>query len=90
MAYDGARDAIILFGGNTGGSFNADTWEYVCTPCRADLNGDGRTGLADLGILLADFGCTCPPRCVGDVNGDGQTDLNDLGTLLEDFGCIVP
>ncbi|KKL17292.1 hypothetical protein LCGC14_2487010, partial [marine sediment metagenome] len=26
--------------------------------CPGDLNGDGRTDLADLGILLADFGCT--------------------------------
>ena len=28
------------------------------TECPGDLNGDGVTDLADLGILLADFGCT--------------------------------
>lgn len=28
--------------------------------CRADLDGDGDTDLADLGILLANFGMTCP------------------------------
>ena len=53
-----------------------------------DLNGDGYTDLTDLGILLADFGCTTPPGpCVGDLNGDGNTDLADLGILLADFGC---
>jgi hypothetical protein len=55
--------------------------------CPGDLNGDGRTDLADLGILLADFGCAPPGPCVGDLNGDGFTDLADLGILLADFGC---
>jgi hypothetical protein len=56
-------------------------------PCRADLNNDGVVDLADLGILLADFGCTAPGPCVADINGDGATDLADLGILLADFGC---
>ena len=56
--------------------------------CVGDLDGDGDTDLADLGILLGDFGCTTPPGpCVGDLNGDGDTDLTDLGILLADFGC---
>jgi hypothetical protein len=55
--------------------------------CVGDLNGDGYTDLADLGILLADFGCGPPGLCVGDLNGDGFTDLADLGILLADFGC---
>ena len=56
--------------------------------CVGDLDGDGDTDLADLGILLADFGCMPPPGpCVGDLNGDGITDLADLGILLADFGC---
>ena len=42
--------------------------------------------LADLGILLADFGCT-GGGCAGDLDGDGDTDLADLGILLADFGC---
>jgi hypothetical protein len=48
------------------------------------------TDLADLGILLADFGCLPPPACVGDLDGDGDTDLADLGILLADFGCGTP
>ena len=57
------------------------------TTCLGDLDGDGDTDLADLGILLADFGCMPPPNCVGDLDGDGDTDLADLGILLADFGC---
>ena len=56
-------------------------------PCAGDLDGDGDTDLADLGILLADFGCVAPGPCAGDLDGDGDTDLADLGILLADFGC---
>lgn len=48
-----------------------------------DLNGDGTVDLTDLGMLLADFGCT--GTCAGDVDGDGDTDLSDLGILLSNF-----
>ena len=58
--------------------------------CPGDLDGDGDTDLADLGILLADFGCTAPGPCPGDLDGDGDTDLADLGILLADFGCGSP
>ena len=57
------------------------------TPCTGDLDGDGDTDLADLGILLADFGCVLPGPCSGDLDNDGDTDLADLGILLADFGC---
>jgi hypothetical protein len=59
----------------------------IAGACPGDLNGDGFTDLADLGILLADFGCINPGPCVGDLDGDGNTDLSDLGILLADFGC---
>ena len=57
------------------------------TSCAGDLDGDGDTDLADLGILLADFGCVSPGPCPGDLDNDGDTDLADLGILLADFGC---
>ena len=58
--------------------------------CPGDLNGDGVVDLADLGILLADFGCVAPGPCPGDVDGDGDTDLADLGILLSEFGNTCP
>jgi hypothetical protein len=54
--------------------------------CVGDLDGDGDTDHSDLGILLADWGCT-GGDCPGDVNGDGNTDQADLGVLLADWGC---
>ena len=57
--------------------------------CPGDLNGDGMVDLVDLGILLADFGCS-GGNCVGDIDGDGDTDLADLGILLSNFGQACP
>jgi len=54
--------------------------------CTGDLDGDGDTDQADLGILLADWGCT-GGDCPGDLNADGNTDQADLGILLADWGC---
>ena len=64
--------------------------EFQGGGCRGDLNGDGVIDLADLGILLADFGCVAPGSCPGDIDGDGDTDLADLGILLAEFGNTCP
>ena len=42
------------------GGFWAVTGGAVPPACPGDLDGDGDTDLADLGILLADFGCGGP------------------------------
>ena len=58
--------------------------------CAGDLDGDGDTDQADLGILLADWGCNDPVNgCAGDLDGDDDTDQGDLGILLADWGCGV-
>jgi len=54
-----------------------------------DLNGDGCVDQADLGILLADWGCT-GGNCPGDCDGDGDTDQGDLGILLAHWGDGCP
>ncbi|HUU85722.1 MAG TPA: S8 family serine peptidase [Phycisphaerae bacterium] len=56
------------------------------TDCVGDLDGDDDTDQADLGILLADWGCT-GGGCAGDLDGDDDTDQTDLGVLLADWGC---
>lgn len=50
-----------------------------------DFDGDGDIDLADLAVLLADFGCSVHP-CTADIDGDGDTDLSDLAILLATFG----
>jgi hypothetical protein len=86
----GQPDAgVVLSGGSFElvGGFWAITSGGAPPGCAGDLDGDGDTDLADLGILLADFGCLPPPNCPGDLDNDGDTDLADLGILLADFGC---
>ena len=54
-----------------------------------DLDGDGCVDQADLGILLADWGCT-GGDCPGDCDHDGDTDQSDLGILLAHWGEGCP
>ncbi|MBW7907017.1 MAG: hypothetical protein LC135_02110 [Phycisphaerae bacterium] len=57
--------------------------------CPADLDGSGALGQGDLGLLLADFGCSSGTgMCPGDINGDGRTNQADLGILLGSFGAV--
>jgi hypothetical protein len=64
--------------------------------CPGDIDGDGETGQADLGILLSCWGCcvgdSCwdqgsPPCSAADLDGDGCVGQGDLGILLADWGC---
>ena len=62
---------------------------FLLTPIPlGDLNGDGCVDQADLGILLADWGCMSD--CVGDLDSDGDTDQADLGILLAHWGEGCP
>ena len=49
-----------------------------------DANGDGQVDLADLNMVLANFGQTTD---IGDVTGDGAVDLADLNLVLAEFGA---
>jgi hypothetical protein len=71
---------------NNDGDDGYDDADADCAGCVGDLDGDGTTGQADLGILLGDWGCT-GGHCVGDLDGDGSTGQADLGILLGDWGC---
>ncbi len=74
----------------TGGAFslNGGFWAAAATEppgCEGDLDGDGDTDQADLGILLAAYGIDGG----GDLDGDGDTDQADLGILLAAYGCTT-
>ncbi|MFU8830386.1 MAG: GC-type dockerin domain-anchored protein, partial [Phycisphaerales bacterium] len=51
-----------------------------------DVNGDGAVDLADLNLVLANFGTNNP---AGDANGDGVVDLADLNLVLANFGSTA-
>lgn len=54
-----------------------------CDDCPTDINGDGVTDTADLGVLISEFGSAGP---AADINGDGAVDTADLGILIAAFG----
>ncbi len=57
----------------------------TCAPieCPADVTGDGSIDLADLNLVLANFG---QATSEGDTNADGVVDLPDLNAVLANFG----
>jgi hypothetical protein len=61
----------------------------VPTPCYGDIDGNGGVDLADLSLLLGNFGLT-GGGLPGDLNDDGYVDLSDLSTLLVNFGALCP
>jgi len=58
--------------------------------CPEDLNGDERVDLADLSILLANYGLTPADPEDGDLDGDGDVDLGDLSQMLSFYGQDCP
>lgn len=57
-------------------------------PCMGDFNGDGDRNVADLLMMLSDFGCE--QGCIGDLNGDNAVNSNDFLTFLTLFGNPCP
>ncbi len=51
--------------------------------CPADVNDSGTVDLADLNLVLGNFGQSTSD---GDTNGDGEVDLADLNAVLGAFG----
>lgn len=56
-------------------------------PCPADVTGDNQIDLADLNLVLANFGQSTSD---GDTNDDNQVDLADLNAVLASFGQACP
>ena len=53
-------------------------------PCPADLNEDGSITVADVLIVLGEFGC--PSNCNADVDGDDAVTVGDVLAILSLFG----
>lgn len=60
--------------------------EVSGTPCLGDANNSGGVDLADLSLVLNNFGQTVPTGTLGDVNGDDEVNLADLSLVLNNFG----
>ncbi|MCR9217414.1 MAG: hypothetical protein NXI14_09460, partial [bacterium] len=68
-----------------GNPYNArfGAWQVFPESCPGDANADGDINLADLNIVLANFGTETDE---GDLDGDGQINLADLNIVLAAFG----
>jgi hypothetical protein len=60
------------------------TCDFTSCDCPEDLNGDGVISVADILVLLGEFGCTS--GCTADINGDDATNVQDILLLLAAFG----
>ena len=58
--------------------------EYDSCLCPEDINGDGIISVADILVLLGQFGCNFD--CNVDINNDGSTNVQDILLLLAAFG----
>ena len=57
-----------------------------CWECPGDLDGSGTVDLADLQLLLAEYGSSVDVPDVADLNCDGIVNLTDLQYLLSRYG----
>ena len=71
-------------------AFHVTRLECNQTSCPGDLNGDNSIDLADLSILLANYGASGASYEDGDLTGDGNVDLADLSELLAVYGTTCP
>lgn len=53
--------------------------------CTGDLDNDGDVDIADLAVLLSQFG-SAGPGISGDLDADGDVDISDLALMLSVFG----
>ncbi|GEM_PF-652747 len=68
---------------NPDADFDDGSCEYAVA-CFGDLNNDSSVTVADLLLILSEFGCLS--GCTTDINNDGLTTVGDLLELLSVFG----
>ncbi len=95
LFFDVATDAplgqrSISFANDDGAATVIDAFGVVegqGVPCPGDVTGDGSVDLADLNLVLANFG---ESTSEGDADGNGSVDLVDLNIVLGAFGVPCP
>ena len=78
--YPGAPGAGLGVDNNCDGVVSGDE----VNACPQDLNNDGSVTVADVLLILSEFGCTI--GCAADVDGDGAVSVGDVLNVLSVFG----
>lgn len=79
------KGQLHLQGGNNAGCcdmFNYQLDAYADLPRMGDINNDGYVGIADLNMVLGDFGNTVTPMLGADADWDGFVGIADLNAVL--------
>ena len=77
-----------IFDDENGNNSGAAYFFTIQDVCPGDVTADCQVGLADLAVVLANFGVTPSGRQEGDLDGDSDVDLADLAILLTNFGRV--
>lgn len=81
---DAAATHLIRVGGFDGAVGTGSLSIEFDPDCPGDLDGDGRVGGGDLGLIFVGWG-DCP-GCLADLDGDGRVGGGDLGLLFVRWG----
>jgi len=65
-------------------SIDDGSCEFTSCVCTGDINGDGVITVADVLLVLSEFGCLS--GCTTDVDGDTYVNVSDILLLLAAFG----
>lgn len=87
--FPGQQFAQVSYNASNGRFTRINAAPPVCepsVPCPGDANGDNVVNLADLNLVLANFGSSVAPGTNGDVTDDGLVNLADLNLVLANFG----
>lgn len=83
---DGFTDSMRFSVATPGGATAEGTLHIVYEPCVGDVDGNRMIELADLAILLQNYGSSgAVQRAEGDLNGDAAIDLTDLTLLVSSY-----
>jgi hypothetical protein len=80
---NGIEDAAEILDGSAEDANGNGVIDSCEPPCDGDVNDSGSVDLADLNLVLANFGTATDE---GDATGDGNVDLADLNLVLANFG----
>ncbi|MDB0025413.1 M12 family metallo-peptidase [Flavobacteriales bacterium] len=65
---------------------NAYFGPSTCSSCASDINGNGTTDVADVLLVLSDFGCESNCNTATDLDFDGVITVSDVLAVLSAFG----
>jgi len=83
-AVDVSGDGLTIVGTGVHNGERRAWLAHIDPVCRADLDGSGSVGFADLAAVLNKWG-TCA-GCPEDLDGDGGVGFVDLAIVLNDWG----